>query len=849
MKRPVLVLALLATAACASSSDDGESATQDLSSLKTYWADAKKLDLSDLTRVAAGFATGALNDQLTANVGPLSAGLQFETPSVFAPRAEPSHILPTGAQIKALDTIVSGLAAQFGETELGTQVNKARLAHLENGADDYFVESAFTVKAGLDFPWSFPASGLGEGATTTLGFSANGALTSRIIMASRSDGLEAMVKAPLVALKGMRGFVYPRSIDDIRALKPGEMFALRGQGNLGANFGVGAPVFVADPLGPLGYSIVASAGVAGVVSGQIDVQLVRLPGDEVVIDLGVTKGKGVSFHAGLRDAWGIKGLCDDGIACLRPVQLAGKTIGLDRLVEKAIEKQLNKYLTFDVSASAGTSSSRVSLSRFRIHLDRGDGLENAKAVEQLLKFDLRLAQALYNRDLAVAQPAITADFDAVRVATTSTRNFGFEVLGMNVYHRAIVDRDGTFTLQTPDGAKSILFDHLRKDEGWFQRKHVYARTGVAAETIDAQNRDAYESQAHLFMETVSADDHVDNDFVQDNVDALVRGLAGDAVVDLMDRYGNEIERTLWKRCPVDESSNPPSWREDCNVKLLDDASFLKLRSDGLAAVDAKLGGRTPDARDLVRQAAELRFKMQSVGVLSSQQTGGPEMSFATNVHLDDAALDALTSRSKDDYAASLRAFVGMVSSPRRDVRSAKDRDYFRKAVENRSPGAVDRMAAQFEAGAKAYRAILAAEKGLPRILSGKAYVQSPVGIRFTVGRDEASTIESVVLRSTSHERALAAVGLFDGILDAAGGLDAGLDPEHATLYPLLPLVPAASLEVAMNVTAKVESSFFNPRKRFQKVGLSNLGATAKGSDVATIGAGMFDIKTIAAASP
>lgn len=851
MTRSIILGLVVAAAACAAPSDEEASASH-LASMQTLFADATKLDLSDLTRLTVGFATDALNDQLSAQVGPFSAGVRFDAPAVFGVRAEPSSLLPASAEVKGLDAIVTGLATRFGETELGTRVNRVRLEHLEGTADDFFVESGFTVQAGFGPSWSFAAPGFAD-ATTTLGFDANAALSSRVIVATGGDGLRDLVSAPLAALKSMRGFVYPRSVDDVRTMKPGEMFALRGAGKLGANFGVGAPIFVADPVGPLAYRVVVSAGVAGVISGQIDVQLVKLPGDEVVVDLGVENGRGVTFRAGIADAWGIKGLCDDGRACLRPIELAGRTIDLSKLVGNAIVGQLDRYLTFHVEASSGTSSSRVSLSRFRLHLDRGEPSEVSRALEQLLKFDLRLAQALANRDLAVPEPAITADFDAVRAATTATRNFGFEVLGMNVYHRNVVDREGTFVLQTPEGAKAILFDHLSKNAGWFQQEHGFTRTAVAAKSVNAARPTELESAASLYVQTMSADRHMGTDFVLDTVDGLLLGVAGAGVVDTLDAFGNDLERTLWKRCPVEEGENGSThgghWDERCNVSLLDDPAFTDRQFKGMAALDAKIAGLPSDLKDLVRAAALVRLTQQSVGVHDLDVANGPEVSLTTDVRFDDVALDRLTSRSKADYLAALRAYVGSTHSPRRDVHKPADKVHFGGIAEGGSHGAVEAMATAFERDARAYRAILDAERALPQKLAGKAFVQAPLGIRFTVAASEVEMLRSAVLRSTTQERALAAARLYDDLRAEADGLRAGLHEEHAALFPLVALAGPANLEVAFRLDADVSSSFFVKRRRFEKAGYRSVAAGARGPDVVPLGAGMFDIQAIAAASP
>ena len=117
MRRSVLApsaLALLVTASLACSSElpseDSGEAEEHVTELKSYWADAKKLDLGDLTRVTMGFASDALNDGLA--VGSFAA--RVETPQVFGVAAEPNKVLPAQAQVKGLETVVTGLGARFG---------------------------------------------------------------------------------------------------------------------------------------------------------------------------------------------------------------------------------------------------------------------------------------------------------------------------------------------------------------------------------------------------------------------------------------------------------------------------------------------------------------------------------------------------------------------------------------------------------------------------------------------------------------------------------------------------------------------------------------------------------------
>lgn len=847
--RHLAALSLLSLAACAAESDAStEENTQDISSIKAYFSDAKKLDLGDLTRVSVGFATDGLNDALYKDTGTLHGGLKFEAPAVFAASAEPNKVLPDRFEVKALDTIVSGLAAQFGETELGTQVNKIRLNHVQTTEDKYFVESAFTTGVGIGPSWNMNSQGFAN-TGVTLGFNADALLTSRVIVATQTEKLSDLVDAPLAAVKAQRGFIYPRSMADVRSMKPGEMFALRGQGQIGANFGVGAPIFV-TAAGPLGYQVVVSAGVAGVISGEIDVQLVRLEGDEVVVDLGVEKGHGVSFHAGISDQWGIKGLCEDGQSCLRDVNIAGKAVGLRGLVEKAVAHQVDKYLTFSVSAGASESSSRVSLSRFRFHMDKGDKAETEKALQQLLKFDLRLAQALYNRDLDQAQPAITADFDAVRAATTTSRNFGFELLGMNIYHKAVVQKQGTFVLQTPEGATTVLFEQLHKDGGWFEKKHAFTRTGVGADSVNGQT---LKSEANLFISTMNSDSHMDNDFAVDNVDALLLALGGRGLIDTLDQYGNKLQQTLWAKCPAQvqksgsgsSSTETKVWHEDCNVKLLDDPAFKKIKTDGMTAIESKIAGLSDEYKTLVRTAADVRLTLQSTGIHDYDALNGCNVAITTDVRFDDSALATLTSRSKDEYLTALKNYVGTVNADRMTSKGAADRDAAASHTVSKSDGAVEAMANIFATNAGAYKSIVAAEQGLPSMLGGKKFISHPLAIRFTVDNDMNKSLESAQLVSTSTDRAKAAAKLYDDLRDAAGDLShVDLNNEQAAFYPLIALVPAKDLDVAMTLDTKIDSNWFVKRDRFIKAGLKDTVATAHGSNASSISAGMFDLKTM-----
>ncbi len=843
-------LALLSSVACSSElpSDDSGEAEEHVTELKSYWADAKKLDLQDLTRLTVGFASDKLNDGLS--VGQFAA--RIDPPAVFGVAAEPNKVLPASAEVKGLAEVVTGLGARFGENELGTEVNALRLARLKSGADQYYVESGFAVKAGIDHGWSFDAPGF-EG-QTSLGFEANTELSSKVIVATPDSGVSSLVSAPLKALKETRGFVFPRSTDDIRKMKPGESFALRGLGKLGANVGLGMPILIAEPTGGVAYRVLVSAGVSTVVGGQVDVQLVRLAGDEIAIDVGVENARAFAVHAAIKDGFGVKGICDDSQKCLRPIEIGGKTIDLAQLVEKAVEKRVTSYTTFKIEGGGSNTSSRVSMSRIRVHLDAGNKAEVDRAVEHALRLDVRLAQALYNRDLDQRDPAVRVDFDAVRASTTSTRNFGFELLGMNVYHNAVVKNQGTFVVQTPDGARSILFDSLNKHGGWFQTDHGFTRIGVAAQTLDPKNPDAFKSEANLFLQTIASDSHLDDDLLIDASDALILSIAGPKALETLDSFGNALDAQVKAKCFKPGTTGngphgqpqPDQLDEKCVVALLDDPAAIRLRTEGIAAFDREIAGLADDFRKVAHEAAVDRLALQSVGSDNPDAFNGPNASITVDYRLDDRALELLASRTKDQYRQALREYLTTITMDRIANAKGQSKEQARGEIDAKWAGDMDAMAGVFDKQVKAYRLIQEAERIIPVALAGKRYSTYPLGVRFSVDGSANKAYETALLESTGNDRAKAAARMFDALYKEADRINSHLFDEHTAAFPLLSLVPTKNLELGLDIKADTRSSFWQNRERFQKAGFKSVAVAAKGSESSTVSAGMFDLNKVIA---
>jgi hypothetical protein len=280
------------------------------------------------------------------------------------------------------------------------------------------------------------------------------------------------------------------------------------------------------------------------------------------------------------------------------------------------------------------------------------------------------------------------------------------------------------------------------------------------------------------------------------------------------------------------------------VKLLDDPKMQSLKADGLRAVDGLIANLPEDFKKMAHEAANVRLTLQSVGIHNLDATNGPNVSFTLDARFDDKALAILTSKSKDDYARALREYLAAVYADRKEVGKSMDKDAVRAKVDDKWGGKIAEMADLFAARSKSYRDISDAEKLIPVALNGKRFVSYPMGVRYSVDGNDARKYESAIIDSTSHDRARAAARLFDDLLKKADSINAPLYDEHATTYPLLSLVPQQNLEVGMNVQADVRSTFWAQRERYQKVGFKSTIATAKGADVSTIKAGLFDLDAI-----
>lgn len=811
-----LVLATLATPGCVMETG---SDTQNSSELKDLYEDGKNLDLGDLLGVASGFATDELNDALS--VTPF-ASIEVAPTELYALSESAEEDLT----LKNLDTLVSGLVARYGDKELTTEVNVARRNHLLSSSDVVYGESAFKVRLGLH-DWGHDVGGFAD-VTTRIGFDASRELEARVINAYDSEW-DATLNSPLEAVKSVRGFVLPRSVADLRALAPGESYALHGEGRLGLNLGAGVPIMVAA-VDALSYNLVLSGGLRALLEGAIDVQVVKLDGDRLVVDVGVERTSVREARLALRDGWGISGLVE------QHVTIGGIDLDLGRLVEKALQKRLNDKLNLiEATLEKTGKNSRLSVARFRVDLASANpGSPVEAALAQLLHADLRLAQALANRD----EPGIEQEFELSRSGVSSASYAGIDILGMSFF-RKVEEGEGAVTIQTPGGARSVLFESLHKESGWFFSSHGYTRVGLSGMVFDAQNPAGAMGEANLIFQVVEGDDYMQRDKLLDHLDGVILGVGGPNAMAAIEQPANELERFVEASCPNSQAYDP------CRTEVLSHPTVAQLRQQGMSALGQAVAGLDATLQELVLGAGELRLSAQAAYEPKASLVG-PPTSVVVDYRMDDLALEHLmVSTSSEDFRAALLRYLQVAGIDRIDKSS--------KIASEREEIAGDYAALAAEASkkweqlAKRYRAMVTAEGiTLPRHPELGEMGSSAIEIRFPVSSDKRVDYEKTTAGSMAQARSRLASGLVDGLIDVIDDGGKGLDnhPEQIVAYTLLGLAPAGSVDLRLDVDMGLDDNWAQSFEHYVTAGYESIDLYGRGRDVAPIDGGLFDLDAL-----
>jgi hypothetical protein len=797
-----------------------------LSSIRSLVADVKKLDVQDLIDVGAGYATEQLDVKLG---GATYAGLQLQPTELYAPRT----VAASDLTLNNIDDLASGLATRFGESALATEVNAIRAEHLAQTGKRVYAESAFRIDAGLGHDWNLATRGFGRdaNASATLGFAASVSLEARVITAHASENA-GLVQAPLAAVKASRGFVLPRSLDDIKRLEPGESFALSGKGKLGINLGAGVPILIANPASFLTYSLVLSAGMRSVFDGQLDIQLVRMRGNQVVIDVGVQTAKLDQAQIALKDGFGVQGLVAS------KVDIAGKSVDLGKLLDKALQSRVASKLSLIKAAAERTHSAmRMSVARLRFDLAGPDPTNGrAAALAQALRGDLRLAQVLAAR----ADSGIIAEFDLVRSGASSISYAGVDVVGMSFYRRTAAS-EGQAVLQTPGGVLALMWESLHREAGWFFTSHGFTRIGVAGLRFDARTPGVAKGETNLFIQTQEGDKFMERDKVIDQLDSVIVSVGGFAALQAIERKGNELERLVLARCPLPASGG--FFDEACNIDFIH-GEAAALRAEALADLDAAIAGLSSDARDLVHLAGDLRLAAQSIEDPNASAVG-PTASVVVNYRLDDAALRTLFGKDRVAFENTVSRLMQATQLSRTAANTTAERDQIR----NRSAATAKAMADIFDTYAQQYARLLSIDGA--RIATLGEIGANAIEVRYPVDASQRPVYEQAISQSIAQARATTVGAMFDALrakaasMPSSGGSRAA-HAEQIAAFALLGLVPVDHAEVRLDFRTDNGScgALCGPRRRYDAAGFANLDSYAKGPQASPIAAGLFDIDAI-----
>lgn len=641
---------------------------------KDYFDDMKDLSLEDLTSVGATFATGELNGLL----GDLPYSEIRVSPTTLY--GEPDEVFGQKT-VHDLAKLQAGLTARLGANSFVTRVNALRRRHLADSEADVYAESHFRVGPTLSPNWGLD---LGDRAVGRVGFNA-GAAVEAVVIAPYEKRVDAFWKSPLRSLGSLRGFVLPRGLSDIRAMAPGETLALRADGGLGMNLGVGVPFYLGSIAEAVSVRARLSLAARVGLDGKLDVQLVRGDGHTAWLDVGLSRSSLKHFKVALSSGWGVEGIPRVDVS------LGPFDVSVDELAEKALTKQLNERLNVSAEVSDTEEAHRISVARFKFDLT-GLGSENdaariEQALAQAMRGDIRLAQALANRQ----KTGVVQTLDFFKNMRREARQFGFHFLGMDFY-RGDDRSTGTVHIARDGRHQQLLFSELKRKSGFFFTDRAASwRTLTSLSGRDGRLVDASVNASITMRES---DSYLERDQLLDHLDPLLGYFTGyehlfagfgqttDALAVFMD---DTCER------PRAHDEHGPTRREyrECVEGLDQRPDYKQLRQRArqefqaaLADIDARPSGFVEEfqtessaARALFALKLDASSRHEPAAALT-----GPKAKVLSQVRFSDAALaDIFGDSTPEEFRRSLSRVLSLMAARRGETdledKTAKARGY------------------------------------------------------------------------------------------------------------------------------------------------------------------------------
>jgi hypothetical protein len=812
--RSRLVLPLAASlAACVQAEPSEEPDRYQLDIAENLYADASNLDLGDLVWGTGRLATDGVNSALR---GIPYGDSRLSYTQLFGLEETAADDLT----IRGLPEIATGLATRFGENTLPAQVAAIRRRHLETSDDELYAETGFRLGARFDhgFGQSVPGLVEDEDGWIGVGFDAGVDVQARVVSAHRSE-IEAVRRTPLTAIGNLRGFVVPRDVDDLRErMKPGESLALSGHGQLGLNFGVGVPLLVANPVESVTYSIVLSAGASTRLSGELDVQIVRLEGDEAILDVGLRNARVERAYVRVDDSFGISGLVRSH------VRIGPFDLDLGRIAQRALEREINRRLSLISARAEGSRESlRESVARFRIDLARV-GQPGRVAIEQAFKGDIRLAQALAAR----RQDGLTAEVDLMRAGRTTYGHLGLDLLGMRFFTET-ERQEGEAILQTPGGSLAVMFDSLRHESGSWFSEHGYARSVLAGVEVGPDG--VPRSQANLYLTWKDGDDYMQRDTMLDHLDALlylVLGREGQAKVSAV---LDEIGRATQAKCAGMSNFDADNGRtyRACKMSVLRDPAIATKVDLAKQVLDDAIRTAAPDdaAEGLVREV----FALALAAVRAYEPAAslaGPPTNIALATWLSEEALGRLmTSTNGAQLEGHLNA-LAVISQQDRDRTNGVERA--RRDLRGEQ-GILDAVAERYDELRQSYLDLLAIASS--RVDGVGEVGDSALLIDVPVSADNRLRYDDLLVRTISRRRVEVVAEMVDDLIEDLDDVDG--KPERILGPALLALLPADLRDVRADVDMNLEDNWAQDFPQYVAAGYAPLHAAVRGANVRLMG--------------
>lgn len=644
------------------------------------YSDMKRIDLEDLSVLGAGLATDQLNDALS---GIPYTQLALEPTAVYGVREE----VFGQVTVHDLSALSAGLTYRLGEDAFATRVVEMREREAAR-ADARWAESRFTIGPELGHDWR-----LNAGDTVgTVGFDASASVET-VVIAPYSDSVDAVTQAPLSSIRETRGWILPRSLNDVEDMRPGESLSMSARGALGFNLGVGVPFLIGTVADLVSLRARLSFGARVALDGQLDVQLVRGEGNEAWVDVGMSEHDLRHFRVALQSGWGVEGLPEVDLD-LGPVRL-----DVDAIAEKALRKQLNQKLNAEFSASSSVSNQRLTVARFKFNLGQAD-TELEQALAQAMRGDIRLAQALANR----GDGLVEQELDLVKDSRSEADHIGFRFLGMEFYRSNNFDT-GTIQIDADGQNQTLLFSELEQKSGlFFTDRDLGWRKLVSVRSEGGRLVDASVNARLTLREK---DKFLTRDQMLDHVDSLASYFLGfeplfneasratDALAEFVDTYCGRLdhnasfaERREFREC-LDSVSTLPEvqQREDEIQAIYDQLLANNVRS-----------GFSPDqtsAHEFAADLLEFKLALSRLNDRPDVALTGPTGQMVTQVRFSDDAIHSMMIPGREgEFRQSLENILKILAS-RRISDFDRKTDHIEGYVGGRRSGRLDEMSLVF----------------------------------------------------------------------------------------------------------------------------------------------------------